>query len=308
MTITKLELQAYDIHEELKRIGIKICNDGLEELTVHSNPDEIVIHNTRKRIKFLRALLRLVKYEVDNVVFSSQNNFLRHIKNLSTKQREIVVLEKTILQLLATSSKTSTILFLQNLLAAVELEKMKINADPPHTELVERYKRLLIVYRNLIREWDFSFRDIKMIVRGVYELYFKARRLLVISKKSRDVHHLHDLRKRTKDIYHILSMLRPASEAELTKTIIKFKKLSDLLGDIHDLFTIPEYIKHLRPEEINSTAYDRIYKRISRRIETRIEKSFLLSDEIYGQTPYQFRIYLYRKLRKFASRGFKPKF
>lgn len=308
MIITKLELQAFDIHEELRRIGIEICNDGLEELIVHSNPDEIVIHNTRKRIKFLRALLRFVKYEVDGVIFSSQNNFLRHIKNLSTRQREIVVLEKALLQLLATSSRSSTIVFLQEVLATIELEKLKISLDPSHDELVERYKKLIIVYRNLIREWEFSKKDVRMLVRGLHELYLRARRLLAVSKPSRDVHHLHDLRKRTKDIYHIISILRPASRTDFSKLIRDFKRLSDLLGDIHDLFTIPHYISMFTPHYKDSAAYGRIVKRINTKIETRINKAFAAADVVYQLTPYRYKMDIFRKLKKYSSREFRPKF
>ncbi len=306
--INKLELQKYDIQEEIRRVATEICNDGLEELIVHSNPDEIVIHNTRKRIKFLRALLRLVKYDLDKVHYSSQNNFLRHIKNLSTNQREIIVLEKAVLQLLSTSTKNSTIAFLERVHSSVMAEKEIINREPTHEALVGRYQKLLQVYKNLIREWPFSKKDLKQIITGMTVIYDSARRLLLQSRTSRDVHSLHDLRKRTKDLYHIFSVIVPASTKEYRHTTILLKKLSDILGDIHDLFAIPDFIEKVTPGVHDDPVFLKIKKRTQRKIDARIDKALKLSDEVYKQTPYKFRMAVTRRLTRYSSKHFKPDF
>jgi CHAD domain-containing protein len=74
-----------------------------------------------------------------------------------------------------------------------------------------------------------------MLAPGFERIYRRGRRALRAARKETDTEHLHELRKRAKDLWHGAQVLRPAAPKAMKKLARRAHDLSDVVGEDHDL-------------------------------------------------------------------------
>jgi CHAD domain len=70
---------------------------------------------------------------------------------------------------------------------------------------------------------------------GLERIYRRGRRALRRARSRSDAEHRHELRKRAKDLWHGTQLLRDLGNKRMRKLRRRAHRLSDLLGDDHDL-------------------------------------------------------------------------
>jgi hypothetical protein len=66
-------------------------------------------------------------------------------------------------------------------------------------------------------------------------MYRRTRRAYLAARKAPTDENLHELRKRSKDLWHAAQILRPFAPKMMTTLADRAHRLSDLVGDDHDL-------------------------------------------------------------------------
>jgi CHAD domain-containing protein len=74
-----------------------------------------------------------------------------------------------------------------------------------------------------------------MLAPGFERIYKRGRRALKAARRDPTDENLHELRKRAKDLWHAAQVLRPTSPKRMRRLARRAHRLSDLLGDDHDL-------------------------------------------------------------------------
>jgi hypothetical protein len=97
---------------------------------------------------------------------------------------------------------------------------------------------------------------------------------------------MHEWRKRTKDLWYHLRLLRPIASGTLRGQADEAHRLSDLLGDDHDLSVLAGAVRSATPEipadvdaVLGLTGYHR------RELEV---EAFFLGDRVYAESPKAF--------------------
>jgi CHAD domain-containing protein len=111
------------------------------------------------------------------------------------------------------------------------------DAAPPDTAAV---RAAIDDARGRVETWPLNGDGAAALASGIARIQKRGRRAYRAAKQDPSSEHLHELRKRTKDLWHAAEILRPAAPKRMDKLANDAHKLADLLGDDHDLATLSE--------------------------------------------------------------------
>lgn len=210
-------------------------------------PLGLAVHQSRKSIKRVRALLRLVRGDLTKKVFDFENTSLRAIawslSDVRSAQGVVEaadVISELYVDLLAEGTFGDMI---ERLRRRRDLTEMRAEEDP---NLVGRVVRGLERAYNRYSSWPTepdARRAYGMGVRdgygavqpGLSKTYARGRHDMVRAYGRSHVDGFHEWRKRVKDLRHQMEFLTPLWPEGITGIAQTLERLGDLLGEDHDL-------------------------------------------------------------------------
>ena len=96
--------------------------------------------------------------------------------------------------------------------------------------------------------------------------------------------HLHEWRKRTKDLWYHLRLLRPGWRAVLEPHADQAHELSDVLGDDHDLVVLTAHLDG-RGVALAGEQREQLTELIRKRRSELQEKAFALGERLFAEKP-----------------------
>ena len=204
-------------------------------ITLLSSVDEAAtaIHNTRKTLKRLRALLRITRPGLSDGVYAHENARHRDIGRLLAEARDRHVLAETLQTLeLSATGRTKTAL------KAAQLKLTRVERPERLAGHAEHFRQAV----EQLREGQARMADLE-IARGGYEIAWEglervhrqAARAFDCAYKSPSDEALHDFRKRTQYHFRHMLLLSPAWPEMLEARVATARRLSALLGEDHDI-------------------------------------------------------------------------
>ncbi len=205
------------------------------------------VHQSRKAIKRVRALLRLIRGELSDKVFEFENRSLRDTARLVSEVRSsrAVVNAAALIaglygELLAEGTFEELMVRLEHRRGVVELRVLE---DP---RLIGRVVRSLERAYNRYAAWptDEEARKVygvgvrdsyQAIEPGLGTTYGDGRQNMVQAYSSRRPEHIHGWRKRVKDLRHQMEFLAPLWPEVVVGIAMTADRLGHILGEDHDL-------------------------------------------------------------------------
>lgn len=205
------------------------------------------VHEARKAIKRVRALIRLIESELEDKVFTFENQSLRDTARLITKVRSTRAVADAARSmrdlygdLLAEGTFEELMVRLEHRRGVAELEALE---DP---RLVGSVVRSLERAYNRYSSWPtddeareaygIGVRDaFPSISSGLASTYGRGRRAMVQAYTSRNASDFHQWRKRVKDFRHQMEFLTPLWPEVVVGMAMTADRLGLVLGEDHDL-------------------------------------------------------------------------
>jgi CHAD domain-containing protein len=205
------------------------------------------VHESRKSIKRVRAMIRLVRGELTDKVYDFENASLRGIGRLVSDVRTAqgvlnaaLSIQEIYGDLLAEGTFTDMV---QRLTSRRDLTESRALEDP---HLVGRVVRALERAYHRYGSWptDPEAREVYGIgIRDSYEAlrpglgdtYTRGRGTMVTAYTRASPGDFHEWRKRVKDLRHQMEFLAPLWPEVLVGTAITLERLGHLLGEDNDL-------------------------------------------------------------------------
>src|SRR5581483_4636329 len=94
-----------------------------------------------------------------------------------------------------------------------------------------------------IDDWTLHASGWKALEPGLERSYARGRAALAKARRHPTVENLHDWRKRSKDLWYHLRLLKPLSPGIVGGAVKDADKLSKLLGDDHDLAVLHDALE-----------------------------------------------------------------
>jgi CHAD domain-containing protein len=235
------------------------------------------VHGARKDIKKTRALLRLARPDLPSKAYKRENATLREIARSLSAAREADVLAET-LELVAPR--------LTGRLSEVELAALRVRvaelaaAARPQAEqtIPDGTLAALAAAAERAEALTLTRCDTDTLVAGSVRAYARGADALAVARRDPTPEHLHDWRKRAKDLWYQQRLLRDAWPDVLTAQADAADRLTKLLGDDHDL---AELAGHLPEEEVLAAAVAELRAEIQ-------ADAWRLGDRLYAERPKAF--------------------
>ncbi len=253
-----------------------------------AQPYEQAVHTARKAFKRGRALTRIARDGLDPVLAAELNATLRDAgRRLSGARDAAVVLatfEATARRAGEGAQGVGTdavraVLAVEHASAAVHATGDAGAID----EVVEQVTELRAALQGVQLEGDGA----EVLAAGLQRIHRKGRKALraVIAAETGDARTeaMHELRKRTKDLWHAAELLHPASPKRMGRLAEDAHALADLLGDDHDLAVLAGKLdEHRAAAAEEPDAIAALEQTLVRRRRKLQRKALVAAEAIYG--------------------------
>ncbi|MGA9876646.1 MAG: CHAD domain-containing protein [Solirubrobacteraceae bacterium] len=246
-----------------------------------------IVHEARKAIKRMRALARLLRYELGEQEFERVNGSLRATGQRLSGARDAEVRIATLECLRSKHPKALAHEGIERLWERLEREREQ--ADEPtdtHEVLAD-----IAGMRNHLARWSLAAPDFDVLAPGLRRIYRQGRQRhrRVRRERGRDPEHLHDWRKRVKALYYALDMLGGAGAKQARRATRRADRLGDLLGEEHDLWMLAIYVEqHPHALGDDEDAERALSKQIRRRRQRLRKRALRAGARLYKRKPGAF--------------------
>jgi CHAD domain-containing protein len=244
------------------------------------------VHNVRREIKKLRAILRLMRGEIGKGAYRRSVNTLRAAADRLTSVRDAHI------RLQAFEALTSQY---KRRVPARPFPEIK-RALRRNCRMVERtyFKNHSVVkLKKILRKAGRQVGGLKIksdgwaaIAPGLEKGYRRGRAALAMVRVAPSPEHFHDWRKRVKELWHQIRLLRSMRPKELGVAANELESLGELLGDDHDLFMLQVF---LAGKFKNKEAADGLDELIRARQQGLHSVALELGANCYSENPDVFR-------------------
>jgi CHAD domain-containing protein len=199
-----------------------------------------LVHEMRKTIKRMRALARLLRYELGQPELDRINDSLRAAGRRLASERDAEVRLTTLEDLRDRHPKTLATVGIARLHELLEDERARAGRSPNSGELLED----IAFMRHTLASWRRLDADLETIAPGLRRIYREGRRRYSrVRRKHAENTEIHDWRKRVKALYYALDMLGGSQTGRACATTMRAERLGDMLGEEHDLWMLAVYVK-----------------------------------------------------------------
>lgn len=216
----------------IRRIAREQLEGALGQIgKVAAGEEASAVHSTRKHIKKLRALLRLIREELGKEIFQEENHRLRDTARTFSGSRDARV-QLQLLEKLREQAKQERIAFSKT--AAALEEEMAAHDDSFGPQRGEAETTLQSICDRL-EGWPLDDLCVKDLCCALRYSYKRAQKCLSEVNARSSTENFHAWRKRVKDFWYqarLLQCLNPAVMCEMAEAA---KTLGQHLGDLHDL-------------------------------------------------------------------------
>jgi CYTH domain-containing protein/CHAD domain-containing protein len=241
------------------------------------------IHGARKDLKKARAALRLIREELGEKTFKRENRALRDAARLLSASRDAEVKLATLDGLVEGAGDAppgATALWRE----ALEADRDRIvgsesdGVEEAITEIEEVAAR--------VPEWRIKRGGWKLLAPGLDTAYGEGREAFAALGAEPGFDAVHDLRKRGKDLWYQVRLLRDAWEPVLDTGADVLHDFTDRLGDHHDLAVLAEDLD--RRPQVDPAQRETLRALIAARQAELLAEARAAGERIYAEKPKAF--------------------
>jgi CHAD domain-containing protein len=277
------ELRAAEtLGDGLRRIVCRQIEDAICASKAKQNGKDSPVHKTRKHLKKARAALRLVRGEIDRGVWKRESRCLGKVGQLISEVRDAEVRLQTVRELRELARGKKRGFAETEELLAFELDSFLAAFSEWPREAEERLGQTL----ERIRDWPLDKLGCKRLRENVQKTYKRGRQVLKTAIKKTNTKNLHAFRKRAKELWYQLRLLRPLAPAVFKELKDELKTIGEYLGQLHDLAFVAQRLSSIGPAR--KEGHRLLNALIASRRDELESTAIALGQRFYAERPRQF--------------------
>jgi CHAD domain-containing protein len=272
----------------MKRILTGQIDDAISHLRgeAGSEPAEAV-HEARKDIKKIRSALRLVRHEIGDEVWRRENDHFREVARGLSGFRDAEILVEALDGLAERFGPEAEGRF-DALREQLAQENQGAYDDGSVERAMVEAAAGLAAGRGRIASLPLEGDGWDLIGPGLHRTYRRGRKRLRAVEEEASVTNLHELRKRVKDLWYQVRLVRDADKQMLGSLADHAHDLSDHLGDDHDLALLRETVQRRRAAFAGAADKRHLLEEIDARRGELQFAAISLAERIYTEKPKRF--------------------
>ena len=272
----------------VKRILASQVDDAIAQLRgeAGSEPAEAV-HEARKDIKKIRSALRLVREELGDDAWRRENDHYREVARGLSGFRDAEILVEALDGLSERFGEDRQGRF-DGLRKQLDSENRAAHDDGSIERAMTEAAAGLAAGRGRIDSLPLEGDGWELIGPGLHRTYRRGRKRLRAVEEEASVTNLHELRKRVKDLWYQVRLIRDADAHLLGALADHAHDLSDHLGDDHDLALLGDTVRRRRTAFPEPAAKRHLLEAIDQRRGELQFAAISLAERIYADKPKRF--------------------
>ena len=231
----------------VRRIVGEEIDSALADLRTEPLTDEAV-HEARKSLKKSRSALRLLRSDLGNDVRKRENAVMRDAAKRLSGARDAQVMLDTLDKLAADPRSVPPAAAVKRLKQLLEARRDELKRDANLEAEAARAAEELTAVRQRLEDWPLEEEGFDEAAAGLRRIHRRGRDAMQAALKKGDDDSWHEWRKRVKDLWYALRILKPVASEQLSGAVDEASDLSDLLGDHNDLAVLAETVREYEDE------------------------------------------------------------
>ena len=264
----------------VERIAYGRIDDALDHARDHDADPVASVHEVRKDLKKLRSLLRLVRPSIPKRIYRRENVRYRDLGRELAGARDAEVKLQTLKGLREISGDLEGV---EAYAAALDAERAGAGVSAADAELAIAE---LEGARKAVPDWS-PTNGWRPPGPGFVRAYRRGREALAAVQADPADEAVHEWRKRSKDLWYHLRIVRRAWPEALEPLADEAHELSDLLGDHHDLAVLADDVSG-RDDRFDDGAQGDLLAAIRRRQAELLDDALPLGERLYAERPKPF--------------------
>jgi CHAD domain-containing protein len=296
------------VPDGIRRIARGQLQNAHDELSGASRPQFAeAVHETRKRLKRLRAVVRLARDTIGQQTYDRENAAFRMAAGRLSAGRDAQVLLETLDSLRERFGEELPQRMTGVLRARLEEDRKRalaaaLSDDAGSAAVLGALEEALARTPG----WTFERDGFDGLSPGLKRIYRRGRKRMRAARKDPSPENLHEWRKRVKDLWHASQIVRVAQPKRLKRVRRRAHELSDLLGDGHDLSVLRDYVETHRQCFEAEASRQALLAVIDRRSIMLRDKALDRGRRLYKRSPKRFVAKIERGWSKRASDDPRP--
>lgn len=221
---------------EIRRIVVERLDQALEQLSDEALRKDraVAVHTARKDLKKARSALRLAKGNLTREAYRSGNDRLRDAAHELAAVRENDAMVGALSSLVDEKAPVMS----DSCAAGAREWSERLRPSEGLKDVTEEASRAAAIIAGVkedARSWALGYGSWEIIEPGLRRSYRRGRAGLAMAETDSDDETLHEWRKRVKDMWYSLRLLSRMWPEVLGAAAEEAHKVSELLGDHHDL-------------------------------------------------------------------------
>jgi CHAD domain-containing protein len=261
------------------------------------------VHEVRKCFKRVRAALRLVREDLGDDVYHEENWCFRDAARPLTEVRDAKMLVETLDKLsqqckAQIESGTAVKVHAALLANQQEVTRRVLRQDRTFAVVGEVAARALAG----LSDWKMDRDGWEAVEGGLRRVYRAGHRVMSLAAAGPSVANLHEWRKQAKYLWHQLQLLEPAWTGREKDLGDRVHRLSQLLGEDHDLAVLRQTLAADPLTYGGHGALKGLFQPLDRQREELERQAFELGRQIYKDSPRAFTCRIEAYWRAWAAR------
>jgi CHAD domain-containing protein len=274
------------VPDGIRRVVLEQMDTILHAAQATSGNQDDAVHDARTSLKKIRALLRLVRDDMNGDVFAQENICFRNAGRHLSAVRDAAVMLETFDNLLDQ--------FSAQLAAEAFTELRRVLGQSSAIQRAEKQKALAMAAKTIraarrrVAQWPINHDGFSTLRSGIARAYKRGCRSFAQAVDQPSVEHFHEWRKQVKCLWYQIRFLKPIWPKMMEPVADELKALGEYLSDDHDLAILrARVIEEAKPLD-DRTALEALLALIDqRRGELEVEAN-PLGARIYAEKPGAF--------------------
>ena len=250
----------------VRRIARGQLDMSIERLEGDTDEDVgTAVHETRKSVKRLRAIVRLIRDELGDEAYRRENVAFRDAGRRLAGARDSQVLLETLDALTDRypdkAPRDRFGRFKRTLVGQHGAAQRRLHEGAAVAAVLDELRQA----RARVGDWQLEREGLDALAPGFKRIYRRGRRAYRSARQEPSAENLHELRKRAKYLWYAAQIVRGAAPKKMKRIARRAHELSDLIGVDHDLALLAQRATERRDRFPDAAAAGELAELVERR-------------------------------------------
>jgi CHAD domain-containing protein len=230
------------IPAEIRRLVLQQLEAAISELRAVGDPaSDEAIHDARRRVKKIRAVIRLVQPALDK----TSRTIDRELKDVSRMLAPVAdgqgIIE-TLDQIARRYRRLLPTRAVRSIRAGLRERSARIDREANARGIIRMAADTLRAERQRVRRWAIRGDGFGAIASGLEESYRRARKSMILAWSKPEPHHYHSWRRHVKDHWFHVRLVEDNCGNQLLPYQRRLEALDGVLGEYHNIVLLREVL------------------------------------------------------------------